>query len=115
MCNGTGYVGQIIISEVLIVDEEARGFLAKGDLKSAYNSSRMKHKLPGMQESALLRVRDGTTSLEEAIRILTPAAKPVAQPATASPTAGAAKPSTASPTTGAAKPAPPTNKPKASS
>lgn len=127
MCNGTGYVGQIIISEVLIVDEEARGFLAKGDLKSAYNSSRMKHKLPGMQESALLRVRDGTTSLEEAIRILTPAAKPVAQPstaspaagaakpATASPTAGAAKPSPASPTTGAAKPAPPTNKPKASS
>ena len=103
MCNGTGFLGQIIISEVFIVDDEARGFLAKGDLKSAYNSSRMKHKLPGLQESALLRVRDGTTSIEEVIRVLSPAAKPAA-PTPAQPAATSApkpsptsKPSTANP------------------
>ena len=103
MCNGTGFLGQIIISEVFIVDDEARGFLAKGDLKSAYNSSRMKHKLPGLQESALLRVRDGTTSIEEVIRVLSPAVKPAA-PTPAQPAATSApkpsptsKPSTANP------------------
>ncbi|MCE9618868.1 MAG: Flp pilus assembly complex ATPase component TadA [Planctomycetes bacterium] len=120
MCNGTGYSGQIVISEVLIIDPEAREFLSKGDLKSAYNSSRMKHKLPGMQEAALLRVRDGTTSLEEAVRLLAPAAAKPAAPAST-----AAKPSSppsagkpASPTSGAKPATPPSGakpptKPKA--
>ena len=121
MCNGTGFLGQIIISEVFIVDDEARGFLAKGDLKSAYNSSRMKHKLPGLQESALLRVRDGTTSIEEVIRGLSPAAKPAA-PTPAQPAATSApkpsptsKPSTANPSkpTNAAPPSAAPKKPKA--
>ena len=121
MCNGTGFLGQIIISEVFIVDDEARGFLAKGDLKSAYNSSRMKHKLPGLQESALLRVRDGTTSIEEVIRVLSPAAKPAA-PTPAQPAATSApkpsptsKPSTANPSkpTNAAPPSTAPKKPKA--
>lgn len=125
LCNGTGYVGQIIVSEIFIIDEEARGFLAKGDLKSAYNSSRMKHKLPGIQESALLRVRDGTTSLEEAIRILTPANKPTAAaepgskpttqaPATPTTTKPAAAPGAKPAANPAAKSAVPINKPKAS-
>lgn len=121
MCNGTGFLGQIMISEVLIVDDEARGFLAKGDLKSAYNSSRMQHKLPGLQESALLRVRDGTTSIEEVIRVLSPAAKPAA-PTPAQPAAISApkpsptsKPSTANPSkpTNAAPPSAAPKKPKA--
>lgn len=110
-----------MISEVLIVDDEARGFLAKGDLKSAYNSSRMQHKLPGLQESALLRVRDGTTSIEEVIRVLSPAAKPAA-PTPAQPAATSApkpsptsKPSTANPSkpTNAAPPSAAPKKPKA--
>ena len=122
MCNGTGYAGQIIVSEVFVVDDEARVFLAKGDLKSAYNSSRLRHKLPGMQESALLRVRDGTTSLEEAIRILSPAASKTAAPAAAAdkptsttpPAAGKPAAGKSAPAPTAAKPASPPNKPKAS-
>ena len=106
MCGGTGFNGQTAITEVVVVDDEARGFLAKGDMKSAYNSSRLKHKLPGLQEAALLRVRDGTTSLEEAIRVLSPASKTAAPTATATATA-TAKPTTAS----AAAPAKPTTTP----
>jgi type II secretory ATPase GspE/PulE/Tfp pilus assembly ATPase PilB-like protein len=122
-CTGTGYAGQIAISEVLIIDAEAREFLAKGDLKSAYNSSRMKHKLPGIQEAALLRVRDGTTSLEEAIRLLAPAAKtaPAGKPAAAPGGAAESKPAATKPAAAAsakpaatpAKPATPPPKPKA--
>ena len=108
MCGGTGFNGQTAITEVVVVDDEARGFLASGDMKSAYNSSRLKHKLPGLQEAALLRVRDGTTSLEEAIRVLSPASKTAAPTATATATATAtSKPTTAS----AAAPAKPTTTP----
>jgi len=80
MCKGTGYSGQIGIFEVIPFDDESRAHLAKGDLKSAYNAARMKFKTPGLQESALLRVRDGTTSLDEVVRVFTPATKPAAAP-----------------------------------
>jgi hypothetical protein len=83
-------------------------------MKSAYNSSRLKHKLPGLQEAALLRVRDGTTSLEEAIRVLSPASKPAAPTATATPPAKTDKPAAAKPTTpSVANPSAAPKKPKA--
>jgi general secretion pathway protein E len=91
LCKGTGFSGQIGVFEVVILDAEAREHLAKGDLKSAYNASRLKFKAPGMQEAALMRVREGVTSLEEVVRVFTPpAAKPAA--AGAKPTAKPATP-----------------------
>jgi general secretion pathway protein E len=86
MCRGSGFSGQVGVFEVLPLDQEARNHLAKGDLKSAYNAARLKHRAPGMQEAALLRVREGITSLEEVARVFAPAAP---KPASA---AGAAKP-----------------------
>ena len=44
---------------------------------------------PGMQEAALMRVREGVTSLEEVVRVFTP---PAAKPAAAKPTAKPATP-----------------------
>ncbi|MFM7808015.1 MAG: hypothetical protein ACKPEA_08815, partial [Planctomycetota bacterium] len=82
MCRGSGFSGQIGVFEVVPLDEEARGHLAKGELKSAYNAARLKFRAPGMQEAALLRVREGVTSLEEVARVFAPpAAKPAAKPA----------------------------------
>ena len=73
--------------------DEARSHLAKGDLKSAYNAARLKFRAPGMQDAALLRVREGVTSLEEVARVFAPpAAKPAAG---AKPAATAAKPAAA--------------------
>jgi type II secretory ATPase GspE/PulE/Tfp pilus assembly ATPase PilB-like protein len=89
LCKGTGFSGQIGVFEVVILDAEAREHLAKGDLKSAYNASRLKFKAPGMQEAALMRVREGVTSLEEVVRVFTP---PAAKPAAAKPTAKPATP-----------------------
>ena len=99
LCKGTGFSGQIGVFEVVILDAEAREHLAKGDLKSAYNASRLKFKAPGMQEAALMRVREGVTSLEEVVRVFTPpaakaaaaGAKPTAKPATP-PAAGGTPP-----------------------
>ena len=102
MCCGTGFSGQVGVHEILVIDDEARGHLAKGDLKSAYNAARMKHRSPGMQECALVRVREGVTSLEEVVRVFAPsAAKPgsaATKPAsTAAKPAAAAKPGTTPP------------------
>ena len=95
MCRGTGFSGQIGVFEVVMLDDEARGHLAKGDLKSAYNAARMKHRSPGMQECALFRVREGVTSLEEVVRVFAP---PAAKPAAAKPaTTSVAKPGTTPP------------------
>ncbi len=106
MCRGTGYSGQVGVFEIVALDEESRAHLAKGDLKSAYNAARMKHRSPGMQDCALFRVREGVTSLEEVVRVFAP---PAAKPA-----AGAAKPATASTKPpAAAKPGTPPPKPKA--
>jgi type II secretory ATPase GspE/PulE/Tfp pilus assembly ATPase PilB-like protein len=93
MCRGTGFSGQVAVVEVVPLDEEARAHLAKGDLKSAYNAARLKFRAPGMQDVALLRVREGITSLEEVARVFAPpAAKPAAG---AKPAATAAKPAAA--------------------
>jgi type II secretory ATPase GspE/PulE/Tfp pilus assembly ATPase PilB-like protein len=81
MCRGTGFSGQIGVYEIVLLDQEARNHLARGDLKSAYNAARLKHRAPGMQEAALLRVREGVTSLEEVARAFAP---PAAKPAAAS-------------------------------
>lgn len=113
MCRGTGFSGQIGVFEVVPLDEEARGHLAKGDLKSAYNAARLKFRAPGLQESALVRVREGVTSLEEVARVFAP---PAAKPAAGAPAAGA-KPAAAPTAKPAAAPsakpaAAPTPKPK---
>ncbi len=104
MCKGTGFQGQLGVYEVLPLDDEAREHLAKGDLKSAYNAMRIKFKAPGMQEAALLRVREGVTSLEEVVRVFAPP-KPAAT--AAQPAPATAKPASTSPST------PPPAKPKA--
>jgi len=98
MCRGSGFSGQIGVFEVVPLDEEARGHLAKGDLKSAYNAARLKFRAPGMQEAALLRVREGVTSLEEVARVFAPAAaKPAAKPAATDAAKAAAKPTAPQP------------------
>ncbi len=85
MCRGSGFSGQVGVFEVVPFDDEARAHLAKGDLKSAYNAARLKFRAPGIQDAALLRVREGVTSLEEVARVFAPAAKPAAKPAAAAP------------------------------
>jgi type II secretory ATPase GspE/PulE/Tfp pilus assembly ATPase PilB-like protein len=62
------------------IDREARKQLANGDLRGAYVHARRSLRMLTMQEAALLKVRDGVTSLEEVARIFvtnqTKAAKP---------------------------------------
>ncbi len=83
VCQGTSYFGQDGIYEVMILDEEARRLLFENDFRTAYARAVREQKMIQLQESALLKVRAGETSLDEVQRIFAPkqsasAAKPAA-------------------------------------
>jgi len=72
ICGGSGYFGQTGIFEVLIVDEEARRLLSKGDLKAVLAHAR-RNKMIYLQEAALAKVANGETTIEEVVRVTAPA------------------------------------------
>ncbi|MGA1517489.1 MAG: GspE/PulE family protein [Phycisphaerales bacterium] len=75
VCQGSGYLGQIAVFEVLPVTEEIRKHLFEGDLKAAMAEAR-RHKMLLLPEAALAKVVSGDTSLEEFARVFAP--KPAA-------------------------------------
>jgi general secretion pathway protein E len=83
VCQGSAYFGQIGIFEVLMVDKEAREMLANNDFRGAYARAVRDTKMIQLQEAALLKVREGLTSLEEVQRVFAPKQAAGAKPATA--------------------------------
>ena len=74
ICNGTGFLGQTAVYEVLSIDKEISKHLRNGDLKSALSTAR-RGKMLQMQEAALLKAGRGETSLDEIARVLSPSKK----------------------------------------
>lgn len=73
MCNGVGYIGQEGIFEVYKLDDEDRAMLASGNLAGVKAALRKKQQ-PMIQQSAIRKAVDGTTSVEEVMRVTAPAA-----------------------------------------
>jgi len=73
MCNGVGYIGQEGIFEVYKLDDEDRAMLASGNLAGVKAALRKKQQ-PTIQQSAIRKAVDGTTSVEEVMRVTAPAA-----------------------------------------
>lgn len=68
-CNNTGYKGRISISEVMVINEEIRSLISQ---RAPFQKIRDVAKANGMQtlyESALKKVEEGATSLEDALSI----------------------------------------------
>lgn len=87
VCQGTGYLGQTGIFEVMVLDGQARKMLAANDLPGAYTHCRSKGMI-FMQEAGIRKVIDGVTTLEEVARVTAPPKKggqtpPRPQPVTA--------------------------------
>ena len=74
ICQGTGYIGQTGAFEVMVLDNTARKMISQNDLQGAYMHCR-RNKMFFLQEAALQKVVDGTTSLEEVVRVLSPSKK----------------------------------------
>jgi len=69
-CQGTGYLGRAGVFEVLAVDENITALIAAGAPVSKIKSLARKNRMYYMQEEALLKVIDGTTSMNEVLRCL---------------------------------------------
>ncbi len=67
-CQGSGYHGTDAIYEIFLFDDEQRN-LAKADDVSGLKASLRKQGSPTMQQVALRKAVDGTTSIEEVLRV----------------------------------------------
>ena len=74
-----GFRGRTGIFEVMELDDEARKLWAAGQVEQ-FRALLRKKKMLWLQEAALVRVVDGTTSIQEAMRALgkTETQRPVA-------------------------------------
>lgn len=69
-CQGTGYVGRVGVFEVLVVDPTVAKLIAEGATVEKIKAQCRKNKMYYLQEEALLKVIDGTTSMNEVLRCL---------------------------------------------
>lgn len=67
-CNGVGYVGLEGAFEIFSIGEPERALIKAGDLNTLRSEWRKKG-LPTIQQAALRKVMDGSTSVEEMIRV----------------------------------------------
>lgn len=68
-CGGTGYKGRIGIYQIMPVSEPMREIIMKGGNSMDIARQAKKDGVLSMRESGLIRVKDGTTSLEEVLRV----------------------------------------------
>lgn len=69
-CQGTGYVGRTGVFELLVVTEEVARLIAESAPIERVKAECRKNKMYYLQEEALLKVIDGTTSMNEVLRCL---------------------------------------------
>ena len=69
-CQETGYVGQTAVFETIVFDEKLRNEIKKAKTVSDVSGLFRKHNMLYLQEQALKKVIEGTTSVNEVIRVL---------------------------------------------
>lgn len=69
-CQGTGYVGRVGVFEVMNIDPTVAALIAEGAPINRIKSQCRKNKMYYLQEEGLLKVIDGTTSMNEVLRCL---------------------------------------------
>lgn len=67
-CNGVGYMGRMVIGEILLIDDEMRGFVCAGAPITAMYAAAVKKGMIPLKKDGLIKVAQGITSLEELIR-----------------------------------------------
>lgn len=68
-CNGTGYRGRTVISELLVPDERLRRMIVARAGASQLHSAAVEQGMETLRRCGLRKVLDGTTSIEEISRV----------------------------------------------
>jgi len=68
-CSGTGYKGRIALYEVMTMGEELREFILNGASSAELKREAVRLGMMTLRASALLRLKEGTTTIEEVLRV----------------------------------------------
>jgi type IV pilus assembly protein PilB len=68
-CNGTGYKGRVVLSEVLVLDKDVQLLIAKNALAVEIQEKAVENGMVTLSHDGILRALDGETSLEEVFRV----------------------------------------------
>jgi type II secretory ATPase GspE/PulE/Tfp pilus assembly ATPase PilB-like protein len=68
-CQGTGYIGRTGVFETILIDQDLRAAIKEAQSVSEINSLFRGAKMRYLQEQALRKVVDGTTSINEMLRV----------------------------------------------
>lgn len=69
-CQGTGYHGRTGVFELTVVDDAVAALVAEGAPANKIKAQCRKNKMYYLQEEGILKVIDGTTSMQEVLRCL---------------------------------------------
>ncbi|PIK70733.1 general secretion pathway protein GspE, partial [Methylobacterium frigidaeris] len=69
-CNGTGYRGRMVASEIMTLDGDLRGLIANRADEQTLTARARHAGMTGLADSARARVLDGDTTLDEVGRVL---------------------------------------------
>jgi type IV pilus assembly protein PilB len=68
-CSGTGYKGRIALYEVMPMKEELKDFVLNGASTAELKREAARLGMMSLRASGLARLRDGTTTVEEVLRV----------------------------------------------
>jgi type II secretory ATPase GspE/PulE/Tfp pilus assembly ATPase PilB-like protein len=68
-CNMTGYLGRMIIGEVLAIDDEMRELIYSGASITSMKESAKRNGMRLLKEDAVIKASHGLTTVEEALRV----------------------------------------------
>lgn len=68
-CAGTGYKGRIALYEAMVMDDELRTLVLNGTSSAELKRHAIRHGMMTLRASALMRIREGLTTVEEALRV----------------------------------------------
>ncbi len=68
-CSGTGYKGRIALYEIMPLHEPLRECVLNGATASELKREAIKHGMLTLRASGLMRLREGTTTVEEVLRV----------------------------------------------
>ena len=68
-CNGIGYRGRAALMEILVVDDDIRDLVMKETSAAELGEVACRNGMLTLRDVGLKRVKDGTSSLEEVLRV----------------------------------------------
>ena len=74
-CQGTGFVGRMGVFEIITINDELRNVIKKSKSLSEIGTQFRRAKMLYLQEQALRKVIDGTTAVNEMIRVFSTSKK----------------------------------------